>query len=154
MILIFLKCIDLKIYASIKCTGDLQVAHVIKAIKLFFFPTLVSTRREWMPVELGSAAPSPYGGVLTAKSSSTDIHGNTTWQYTYTDAANAVRVGLVSTPDSTTDAVTTTVNGLTTEQTSRTGVTTESPTTRWAAARAPSRIGVVPTEVIVYQLGI
>jgi len=73
---------------------------------------------------LGSAAPAPYSGVLTAESVSIDIHGNEARSLTYIDAPNKTVWQFTQSPFSTVDAVTKTVNGLTLQTTSHDNITT------------------------------
>jgi RHS repeat-associated protein len=64
-------------------------------------------------------------GVLTAEAISHDIRGNVTVSRTWTDATNKLVTQVVDFPDSTNDAVTVALNGLTVATTSKNGVRTD-----------------------------
>jgi RHS repeat-associated protein len=73
---------------------------------------------------LGTAAPTPYSGILAAESRSEDIDGNETVGYLYIDVSSKTLWDVVDSPFSDTDAVVKTVNGLVVKAVSSTGVET------------------------------
>jgi YD repeat-containing protein len=82
---------------------------------------LTGTQRQRLT---GLGAATDYG-ILTAETISLDLLGNQTLQQTHIDRDNAVRVGLVSTPDSTNAAISVTINGRAQYSISKTGVRTD-----------------------------
>ncbi|MCK5803822.1 MAG: RHS repeat-associated core domain-containing protein, partial [Lentisphaeria bacterium] len=82
----------------------------------------VSTTRARL-TGLGSTAPTAYSGILAAESSVEDIHGNITVSRTYIDRANKTVWSVTDVPDSTTDVVSETVNGMLVQETSPSGHT-------------------------------
>lgn len=73
---------------------------------------------------LGSAAPTPYSGVLTGESRTTDVHGSEMVSRTYVDAGTKTVWQITDSPLSTADAAVKTVNGLQAGATSASGNTT------------------------------
>ena len=84
-------------------------------------PTLVSTSRQRLT---GLGANVPGKGLLVAESTSIDIHGNETVNRRFVDRANQTVYQETLSPFSNQEAVTRIVNGVVTEQTSTTGITT------------------------------